>query len=80
MRSMAFRAAKVAKPFASMSRICAKGKIVVFDSEHRYILNKTTRRRTPLLHERTVYVIEVPMKNVIAEKYDMGFVGRDATA
>lgn len=70
MTGMAFRVVEVTKLLASVSRICSKGSMVVFDSEQSSILKKRTGRRRPLLHERGVYVIKVPVRNVIADKSD----------
>ena len=42
LRMMTFQAAPVAKPLASVSKICMAGHVVVFDEGASYILNKTT--------------------------------------
>ena len=43
LRMMTFQAAPVAKPLASVAKICMAGHVVVFDDGASYILNKTTR-------------------------------------
>lgn len=53
---------------------------MVFDIEQSSILSKRTGRRTPLLHERGVYSIKVPMKNIIADKSEKVFVRQGVAA
>lgn len=78
MAGMAFRLAEVTKPLASVSRRCSNG--TVFDSKQGYIPNKRVGRQAPLLHMIRVYVIKLPMKNVVAERTQKGFVRQGMAA
>ena len=58
LRSMAFQVAKVKKPLASVSKICANGFKVVFDDDGSYLEHKSTGARTAIVKKRGVYVLE----------------------
>ena len=57
-RAMTFTACPVAKPLASVKRICSAGHVVIFDEEGSYILNKHTGQVTNMMQKNGVYMIE----------------------
>ena len=58
VRQMTFQVAKVTKPLCSVSKICEKGHIVVFDENGSYIKHKKTGAIIQLKKERGVYVMD----------------------
>lgn len=73
MSGVALRVAEVTKPLASVHRICFKGK-------HIYILHKRTGRRTPLLHDMSVYDMTVPVSKRRCGEIREELGGESATA
>ena len=70
---MRFRLADVTKTLASVSRMCQKNNRVVFDSSGSYIENKASGKKMAMKEEGGVYVIEVMVKNLVAQG-EQGFV------
>ena len=58
-KSMKLQACPVAKPLASVKRICMAGHAVIFDEEGSYIVNKTTGSVTQLREEDGNYMLDV---------------------
>jgi hypothetical protein len=58
-RNMVFQVTGVNKTLASVSRICEKGHVVIFDGDDSYILNKTSGEVIPMRHRNGVWLLEV---------------------
>jgi hypothetical protein len=58
-RSMVFQVTGVNKALASVSRMCEKGHIVVFNWAYSYMQNKTSGDVIPLKQKNGVWLLEV---------------------
>jgi hypothetical protein len=61
-RNMVFQVTGANKTLASVSRICGKGHIVIFDGDNSYILHKTSGEVIPMRHRNGVWLLEVWVK------------------
>ena len=59
MRRMTMQAAPVAKPLASVKKICDAGHLVIFDNEGSYIFNKYTGEINQLREESGNYMLDL---------------------
>ena len=58
VRGMSFTGAPVAKPLASVKKICSAGHICVFDDDSSYVYNKSTGEYTVMREESGSYVLD----------------------
>ena len=66
---MTFRIADITKPLASVKRICDRDNGVVFDIDSSYIGHKASGHKTPMRHEKGVYLLDVPMADLDEEDF-----------
>jgi len=57
--SITVQCADVRKPLGPVGRMCDADNRVVFDNEGSYIINKKTRKVTPMVKENGVYTFEL---------------------
>ena len=69
---MTFQIANVTKPLCSVSKICEKGHVVVFDESGSYIKHKKTGAIIPLMKKRGVYVMDAAIMGQANWTYDNG--------